>query len=541
MPLRPTRSGRTRWVTAASLAVVTALTAASCTDVPEQKRSQPRLPNVSPGDQPVASPSPQDAVLPEQALTRPDWRQPRERPNLLLITMDDAALGDLEHMPLLQESVADQGVTLDQGLAPTPICVPARASLLTGQYAANHGAVTINGEGGGFDAFEDDDTLPVWLRDAGYDTFFMGKYLNGYGTGDSDTYVPPGWTDWQGMVDPTTYNFAAPTINDNGVPGQVQQYSTDLLRDQTVEALESPERQERPWYMWVNYVAPHTGGPTTDDDPSRVSPDDPDPIATTSPAEEDRDTFTDLELPRTPDVFEEDVSDKVMIKSTHRPWDADKRAQAKEAHQQRIEALQSVDRAIAATVDSLRETGQLRNTYVVVTSDNGFVLGSHNLEGKLWYFRDIVGIPMMARGPGLPRGVHNPTPVTNADWAPTFAALAGATPTREVDGVDVMPWLAADPDDAPARRVVPVAGYPVKGGLTPLYSGVVVGPWTYVEGRAGRAELYYREVDPHELYNLARDPRYKQQRKELRRLANDVRDCVGTACPSDFFAETPSS
>jgi len=517
------------------------LTAAGCSGDPEPKRAQTRLPNVSPGDQPVSSPSASDVVLPGEALTTPTWRQPRERPNLLLITMDDAALGDLAHMPLLRSTVADEGVTLDQGLAPTPICVPARASLLTGQYAVNHGAVTINGEGGGFDAFDDADTLPVWLQDAGYDTLFMGKYLNGYGTRGRDTYVPPGWSDWKGMVDPSTYNFVAPIVNDNGNPQEFQQYSTHLLRDQTVEALESPEREQKPWYMWVNYVAPHTGGAPAEDDPSQVFPDDPDPIGTTTPAPEDENSFTDLELPTTKDIFEEDVSDKVMVKATHTRWSADRRAQAKEANQQRVEALQAVDRAIRDTVATLRETGQLEDTYVVVTSDNGYVLGSHNLEGKLWYFRDIVGIPMMLRGPGLPHGVHNPTPVTNADWAPTFAALAGATPTRDVDGVDVMPWLAADPDDAPGRRVVPVSGYPVKGGLTPLYTGVVVGPWTYVVGRRGRAELYYRSVDPHQLYNLARDPRYAEQRKELRRLTRDTRDCAGAACPRDFYAENASS
>jgi arylsulfatase A-like enzyme len=167
----------------------------------------------------------------------------------------------------------------------------------------------------------------------------------------------------------------------------------------------------------------------------------------------------------------------------------------------------------------------------VFTSDNGFVLGEHNLTGKLWYFREIVGVPMYVRGPGLPRGRTSRAPVTNADWAPTFAKLAGATPTDTVDGVDVMPWLTSKA----AARVVPVEGYPVKGGLTPLYTGVVDGPWTFVEGKGGRGELYLRSVDRWQNHNLIRDPRYQDQKRKLRRLTHRYADCAGATCPTDFY------
>ena len=180
-------------------------------------------------------------------------------------------------------------------------------------------------------------------------------------------------------------------------------------------------------------------------------------------------------------MFEEDTSDKAIIRAVHRQVDAVHRQEMREARQQRIEALQAVDRAVARTVRTLRSTGQLDNTYIVFTSDNGYVLGEHNLDGKLWYFREIAGIPMYIRGPGIAKGARSDTPVTNADWAPTFAALADAKPTRKVDGTNVLPWL----DTRASRRVVPIEGYPVQGGTTPLYTGVVVGPWTYVENKRG--------------------------------------------------------
>lgn len=530
MPLRGSREPR--WLAAAVMVAVTGLTAAGCSSDDTQSHGPDGGRHAVPkGPAPVRAPGAQDTVLPGKPLTPDPFTRPHHRPNLLMITVDDAAQKDMKYLPHVQHLMADEGTTLKNGIAPTPICVPARASLVSGQYAHNHGAVTINGAGGGFKSFPDEDTLPVWLQHAGYDTMFIGKYLNGYGEDGSEHYVPPGWSDWRATVDPSTYNFVRPTVNDNGSDRTYHQYSSDLFSDLTVDMLTDPARQQKPWYLWVNYVAPHTGGPDAPDDPSVKYPDDKHPLKTTTPAPRDVDRFDQLDLPRTADMFEKDTSDKAIIHATHRHVDAVHRAEMREARQQRIEALQSVDRAVARTVRTLRSTGQLHDTYIAFTSDNGYVLGEHNLDGKLWYFREIAGIPMYLRGPGIQRGATSATPVTNADWAPTFAALAGATPTRKVDGTNVIPWL----DTGASRRVVPIEGYPVRGGTTPIYTGVIVGPWTYVENRRGRAELYYRKVDPWQLNNLRRDPRYHQQYKQLRKLTHEYRDCAGTQCPSDFY------
>src|SRR6476469_1226558 len=505
MPLRGSREPR--WLAAAVMVAVTGLTAAGCSAGDTQSHGSDGGRHVVPkGPAPVRAPGAQDTILPGKPLAPDPFTRPHRRPNLLMITVDDAAQKDMKYLPHVQHLMADEGTTLKNGIAPTPICVPARASLVSGQYAHNHGAVTINGAGGGFKSFPDEDTLPVWLQHAGYDTMFIGKYLNGYGEDGSEHYVPPGWSDWRATVDPSTYNFVRPTVNDNGSDRTYHRYSSDLFSDLTVDMLTDPARQQKPWYLWVNYVAPHTGGPDAPDDPSVKYPDDKHPLKTTTPAPRDVDRFANLDLPRTADMFEKDTSDKAIIHATHRHVDAVHRAEMREARQQRIEALQSVDRAVARTVRTLRSTGQLHDTYIAFTSDNGYVLGEHNLDGKLWYFREIAGIPMYLRGPGIQRGA------------------AGATPTRKVDGTNVIPWL----DTGASRRVVPIEGYPVRGGTTPIYTGVIVGPWTYVENRRGRAELYYRKVDPWQLNNLRRDPRYHQQYKQLRKLTHEYRDCAGT-------------
>ncbi len=490
----------------------------------------------APGVLPAGAPDSSLSVVPDRALRRPAGRLPR-RPNVLMLTVDDASVGDLSVMPRVRRLLGERGTTLRQALAPTPICVPARASLLTGQYAHNHGARTISGEGGGFAAFADDDeTLPVWLQRAGYDTMFVGKYLNGYGESSPD-YVPPGWTDWQGTVDPSTYNFAAPEVNHNGQVSQVQEYSTDLFSDLTAQILSDPARERRPWYLWVNFVAPHHGGPADPDDPQVVFPDDPAPVKTTVPAPRHRDMFADAGFPDKPNMFEEDTSDKPRISPVHRVWQGDRKAELLEAYQQRLEALQAVDEAVGRTVRTLRHTGQLADTLVIFASDNGYAVGEHNLFGKLWHYRETNGIPMVMSGPGIPRGRVSDTPVTNPDVATTIAALARAHPTRPQDGVDVLPWLRGDAD----TRVVPLEAYPVRGGSTPLYVGVRVGSWTYIRWLNGAEEMYDRSADPYELENLARVRAHRSERRELRALTVRYVDCRGRSCPKDFYREAGHS
>ena len=527
----PHASLRSRCLAAAAVVTAAGLAATACSAGSEDQggHKEPRY-SVPSGTQPVKGISGSGLGL-GQPMELTPFHQPVKDPNLLMITVDDASWNTMKYMPHLRHLMADRGLTLRNGLAPTPICVPARASLLSGQYAHNHGAVTINGEGGGVAAFDEERTLPVWLQQAGYRTMFVGKYLNGYGEQDAPTHVPPGWSSWHGTVDPSTYNFVQPTVNNNGTLRTYNRYSTSVISDISNQLLGQRATQRKPWYMWVNYVAPHVGGATAPDDPASVHPDDPNPVSTTTPAKRDAGTFSWLGLNKKPDMFEKDTSDKVLIRATHRKWPTYRRDELKIAYQQRVESLQAVDRALARTFRTLRKTHQLDRTYVVFTSDNGYALGEHNLTGKLWYFRDISGIPMYIRGPGLPHGRVSRTPVTNADWAPTFASLAGATPTRTVDGVDVMPWLTS----GARARAVPIEGYPVKGGRKPLYTGIIDGPWTWVQGRAGRGELYRLTVDPFQNHNLAKDPRYQEQKRKLRKMNKRYHDCSGTSCPTDFY------
>lgn len=467
---------------------------------------------------------------------KPQVDLPR-RPNIVMITADDMSVKDLRYMPHVRRLLIRQGTVMTNAIAPTSLCVPARASLLTGQFATNHGAWSIEGEHGGFAALPEGNTLPVWLHRAGYHTYFDGKYLNGYGV-DDPTYVPPGWTDWRATVDWTTYNYARPTVNHNGSLLTYDQYSTDVIRRQSMAQLTAQAGSRKPFFMWVNYVAPHTGGPREADDPKVTQTDPRYQMPTTVPAPRDKGSFAGVQLPSNPAMFEADTSDKPASSPAHREWDPTGREMLRIAYQQRLEALQDVDRSVAATIRRLRAMGELHHTVIIFGSDNGWVSGEHNLNTKLWEYDDILRIPMVLRGPGVPRGKVTTTPVSNPDIATTIARLARAHPGRAQDGVDILPWLHT----GDRVRVVPIIAWHVKDGAKPpLYSGVRVGTWTYVRYHDGGEELYDRSIDPWELDNLASVPQFAPQLQQLRGLAERYVWCKGDTCPRRFYLPPRSS
>ncbi|WP_134739761.1 sulfatase [Nocardioides sp. 503] len=447
-----------------------------------------------------------------------DARAAGAKPNILMFTVDDMTVGDLPYMPNLNRLVVRKGTRLTQGTAPTPICVPARASLLTGQYAHNHGALTINGAGGGFKSFKDGNTLPVWLHRAGYETYFSGKYLNGYGV-NNPRYIPPGWTGWRGSVDMSTYGFYNTRYNINGKVVTRSAHNSDVLNGFTTDVIGSRTKSRKPWFMWTNFVAPHHGGAHESDDPSLSL------LKTTMPAARDRNTFRNLNLPRDPEMW-------VGGGSPWAPKSASKafKAAVREANQQRIESLQSVDDAVGAAIRKLRRTGELKNTYVIFTSDNGFLVGHHNRDGKLVPFDRSLRVPMVIRGPGIPQGRTVATPTTNPDIAVTIAGIAGARPGRRVDGVDMLDyWRSTTTYDRP----VPIEAYPVQGGRKRIYSGVRYGRWTYVRLPGGKEVLFDRRQDPGETHNVAGRRRNAATLKQLRRLERTYRDCAGATCPRE--------
>src|SRR4051794_29364423 len=238
------------------------------------------------------------------------------KPNIVMVMADDMRTDDLRFMPSVRRLLVGTGLNFRNSFSPYPLCCPARASFLTGRYAHNHHVFSHHAPWG-FKAFDDRRTLASALNSSGYNTVFLGKYLNGYGVEKSLVtrqpsfrYVPPGWTDWYGAVSRParsgyasggTYNYLHTLFNVNGRTDDSHdgQYQTDVLGAFSRELVRKYHRSPKPFFMYFSAVAPHFGGPLEDDDPRniRTATGRPELIKTPARPEWVRGVF-DSEIPR---------------------------------------------------------------------------------------------------------------------------------------------------------------------------------------------------------------------------------------------------
>lgn len=448
------------------------------------------------------------------------------RPNIVVIMLDDARLDDVRYMPQARRLIGDKGATFTRAYAPTPLCCPARASFLSGQYGHNTNVLSNNPKYGGFASFDDESTLATWLHPT-YATAWIGKYLNGYASGsDNDDYIPPGWTHWAVPVQGVwqykdhTLNIDGKRVRNRGV------YSADLHAALTRRFIRKHAGGSRPFFVVASYLAPHTGLPHESDDPRGLR---------TPYVERDyRDTYTGPS-PRNSAAFnEKDMSDKRPTVRNNPRFTAEEKRRITEVNAQRRESLLSVDEKVRNTISVLRAVGELENTYVILLSDNGYMLGEHRVQvGKKLPYEPSNHLPLMIRGPGVEVGKAGGL-VGMHDLAPTILRLAGLPTASEgspVDGRDFTPLLRGQRPPDPRRSVV-LEVSDNAGGYA--YHGIVrQDGWKYVEFTTegvNEVEMYDLDRDPHELSNLADRRRYSKVRARLDAEMRRLMYCKAADC-----------
>ena len=475
-----------------------------------------------------------------------------DRPNFLFILVDDLdeKLDVLDYMPHLQELLTAQGLTILDFLINTPLCCPSRACILRGQYTHNHQIYSNGAPTGGFEKFHalqsETSTLATWLQQAGYRTALFGKYLNGYPFPSERDYIPPGWTDWHSPVKGTPYKEFNFTLNQNGqqVDYRSQEdYLTDVLARKADDYLRGSASNSDPFFVYLAPYAPH--GPAV-------------------PAPRHAQAFPGLLAPRTPAFDEADVSDKPYAIASNPHLTQEQLDRIDELYRLRVQSMQAVDEMIARLVATLQETGQLENTYIIFTSDNGYHLGQHRLPaGKGTPYEEDIAVPFIVRGPGIPAGRSLDGYLAgNVDIAPTIAELAGVIPPAYVDGRSLAPLLGGDPVAAADWRQAYLIEYygsdpdaesflasdlPIGLGIpdqlleppdldqtvqitpAPKFLALRTSRYVYVEYAGGFRELYDLIEDPYELANLAADADPALLEK-LSGWLKDLASCSGTGC-----------
>jgi arylsulfatase A-like enzyme len=490
-------------------------------------------PLASPGTSPVArsattGPDSAGAPVPGDANERGpvDGEEP---PNVVMVLTDDMRADDLRYLPHVRNLLVDRGMTFRQMQSPHPLCCPARAEILTGQYAQNNGVHHNSGPYGGWQAFDPSSTIATWAQDAGYRTALHGKHLNHFEKGAP---ADPGWTNFDILMEPAT-DYA--NFDFFGGTSYRDDYVTTRLDQRTVSDLERWAGRT-PYMVMANHVAPHVWMPRSargdgDGDrggrPPKVARVHKRALAGLQPR-----SF------RAPSFNEADMSDKEMIVRKRRPLS---RRAMTTLNLARIRSLLSVDDAVKHLVATLRRTGELDNTYIVFTSDNGYALGEHRYTGKDRLSDEILDVPLVIRGPGVPAGRTSERLVSLVDLTATLSTLMGLSPDLALDGEDFSDTLLGGRATHQRDTMLIQTGGKASDVRDPgwTYRGVLTQRYAYgrrVNDGMRDGFLYDHDRDPYELRNLMRSKRYAPVRRELERRLRALGDCAGKECNRHFGA-----
>ncbi|UZP45160.1 hypothetical protein NXS19_012972 [Fusarium pseudograminearum] len=186
------------------------------------------------------------------------------KPSIILILTDDqdVHMQSMDYMPLLKKYMADKGTSYQRHYCTTAVCCPARVSIMTGQLADNSNVTDMIPPYGGYPKFMsqglNDDYLPVWLRDNGYNTYYTGKLFNAPTTDNYDKPHAAGWTSSDFLLDPFTYSYWNATWQkDFERPASREgYYNTDDLADKTISYIREAHAAGKPFFWEARQLPP---------------------------------------------------------------------------------------------------------------------------------------------------------------------------------------------------------------------------------------------------------------------------------------------
>lgn len=445
-----------------------------------------------------------------------------KRPNILFVLTDDqgawalGSAGNREiHTPVL-DGLARRGMRFDNFFCASPVCSPARASILTGRIPSQHGVHdwlaggNLAGEEGlarladpaqrgrlervlrqDRSAIRYLDGLSGWSEDlaaAGYACGFNGKWHMG------DSLHPQKGYTWWRVIPYGGSDYNQSVWISGGKLRLVEGYLTDVITEQGLEFLESRRGREQPFLLSVHYTAPHS------------------PWEAGQHPEELTGLYRDCRFESCPDLPE-----------AH-PWQIDSAPRG--TGEKRLElltgyfaAVSGVDRGVGRLLTRLEEIGELDNTLVIFSGDNGMNMGHHGIWGKgngtfpLNMYDSSVKVPFIVSWPGVvPAGSTDQHLLSHYDIYPTLLELLGLPPRAEnLPGKSFAGVLRGEAQtESEDERVMVMDEY---------------GPVRMIRGRRWKYVHRY-PYGPHELYDLQEDPGERRNRygeKELRPLSQALR------------------
>lgn len=498
-----------------------------------------------------------------------------KKPNIVVIMTDDQALADVSKLPNVNKLLVDKGINFTNAVDSFPLCCPARATFITGQYAHNHKVIGNFYPYGWYGMENRDNILPAWLQKSGYRTGLVGKWLNGYGAKNLWGEKPAGFDIWRGLLDVSAYDYYNFVMSVDGEServwgdegfarglvrvGQIQtvprqepvrlevakrlievfglppysywgsekpeDYTVDVTGSVFQDLIAAEQNQSKPFFLWWAPAAPHREDVAT----TLMGRPGQDP----RPPKRYQAKSKSYKLPRPKSFNQAEKSFRKLPKNMTdnlKPLTEGQIDQLQLDYEGRIGSLLAVDDKVKSIVDKLKETGQYNNTVIIFTSDNGWLQGEHRVPGdKFLPYEESVKVPFIVTGPGIKKKKVT-TQVSNVDFAATITKLAGARPGRLLDGQALLPLRKTN------RAVLLEAPAPLFASPSmpqqwdQPYKGVRTNKWKYVIYQKGGEELYDLTKDPYEINNLAGEKKYASKKKEMKSKLKKLEDCRGKRC-----------
>jgi arylsulfatase A-like enzyme len=426
-----------------------------------------------------------------------------EQLNFMVIYTDDQRFDTLAQMPNVQSKLVARGVTFANAYVPTPLCCPSRATTFSGGYLSQNTSVLTNKEpNGGVIRFDDSNTLGTVLQNAGYETQFVGKWLNDYP--GIAPYIPPGWDSFVGRASWATttnwfaFNYGVGSSGANSENGRIintnGQYTAYFEGDHVLEFLDQVP-SDKPFFSFWSTSAPH---------------------APATPAPGDEGLFSDF-IYRDRAYYETDLSDKPSWIRNYTGLVQDDVFVRKQ-----LRSLQAVDRLVGAIVDKVAAMGRLDNTVFIFTSDNGYLWGEHGMWGKNKPHEESVRVPMVVVMPGVAARVDDSLVSATLDMGPTLYELAGVP--RETDGMSLVALLK-DPAST-WRNELFLEKYIDNTYTNAVWIALRNQRWKYIEYWTGDEEFYDLLNDPFELESRHADASVASIKQTLKARANALKGLV---------------
>jgi arylsulfatase A-like enzyme len=435
-------------------------------------------------------------------------RENHDKPNFLVILTDDLtyrAIGynnELIKTPFL-DKLARKGIIFNRAYISSPVCAASRASLLTGLFPQTNGTVALDTKSFIRNIVQEKKfkTLPQFLNEAGYTSYFSGKSHLG---------------------DPKDYGFQ--------YGKETPDYDDKTAFEDVNEYIDSPEFGQNPFLLWLAVRQPHVPLKPEEkwlDIYSKTIF----PIEKNFLEKPPAESFYNQGLPGEHFYRDSDYSDNYKNLPAGPPRSIEVIREFTKAYYATISHL---DFQIGELMKRLESKNQLENTVVIFLSDNGYFLGNHGLGNKLTMHEEAVRVPMFICWDRLRKGdIRCDALVSSVDIMPTILDLAGIEIPGHLQGKSAKILLSYP--DAKIHEYVASESVGVGGETGSGHTMVIKEKMKYILSDAGDEALYNLQDDLYELDNLVNDPKYLGKVSELKSCLTDWKRITdyGTSIPGE--------